>query len=218
MALEQGLAALLNPDRVADTRLGMARAHHPLATRVTRTTTGLITQEELEQLNQAVGQMTRDVNDKASAARQANAPNAGALSTFQNTRWTPFVMRWNAWYISHQSLASRLLVGDAPFHGFRQEYNTLRDEWTESLKQQTSAPAAKPTPSPVGGPGGTFPEWVPWVLIGGGILLSLGVLGYFLRSLPRGSSGGNGGNGGDRVIVLRDEPRRRDRDEREDEP
>lgn len=128
---------------------------------------GAVSEEEMNGLNEAITTLTAEVN--AAVDRTADSPKKVELRGFQLTRWTPFVMRWNAWFSSHATFPSRLFV-DPEFAAFRAEYGQLREEWI-GLGQSTNAPSASDAGASFRVPWGTILV-VGAVVLGGYLLLA----------------------------------------------
>lgn len=116
---------------------------------------GAVSEDEMSGLNEAIILLTDEVNRGASRARQEDAPDAAALTSFQGGRWTPFVMRWNVFFQDHGTFISRLFI-DPEFAAFKLEYDQLRQEWL-GLGGETSAPSSTNTSAPFD---------IPWMWIG----------------------------------------------------
>lgn len=72
--------------------------------------------------------------------------SAGDLSLvkFEDVRWTPFVLDWNAF-----AIGSGWMFNTDDFEKLAIRYGQLREEWTKELKQKTDAPAINPSTSSV---------------------------------------------------------------------
>jgi hypothetical protein len=100
---------------------------------------GFISDSDIDAHNSAVTTLTAEVNAVADKPREERPPG---VASFRLTRWTPYVMKWNAWVADHTGTLSRF--ADDEFAALRVEYGQLRQEWLTELQQKTTTPEASP--------------------------------------------------------------------------
>lgn len=125
---------------------------------------GGVSQEELESLNAAVANLNADVIDFHRRAKPEQLPSLGSFFA----RWNPFVVKWDDWYVNHQTFLSRQFV-DPEFAEFRSRYEHFRQEWLQ-VGFTTDAPTAKEVAKASG-------ETELWASVKDAILPIVGIVG-----------------------------------------
>lgn len=146
-----------------------------------------VSQDEIEELNAAVHQLSVDVNGAVDESFEnceskdllgfCHDPRNEKVSEFQ-IRWTDFAVRWQEWFDDHQTFVSRQFI-DPEFSAMRSEYNQKRLEFSK-MGEASSAPMTVVVKNPFEEGLGATGEILKWGLIVGitGIVAYTFVEGY----------------------------------------
>ncbi len=149
-------------------------------------TDALFVQREINSLNQDINTFRADVAARVvgtgpppppdpsigpgSQYYSGPQPGLGAILPF-STKLEDYYARWSAFYVAHTGAGGVLAnIGAAEeLARLKAEYIALRSEWTDGLKQKTSAPSGKPGDAP-------WPSWLKGVLAVAGIVAGAAVV------------------------------------------